>query len=150
MKKYIIPILVMVTVLLYGCAQPTPSIEAETPEVIAPIEEELAEEVEETAEEPEQLPEPTVQEISVTAKQWEFIPDPIEVNKGDIVRLKLKSVDVAHGFSLRAFGINEQLEPNEEVVVEFVADKSGEFEFYCNVYCGSGHSGMRGKFIVNE
>lgn len=90
-----------------------------------------------------------VKEITITAKQWEFDPNPIEVNLGDTVRLKIKSIDVAHGFKLTEFGINERLEPDKEVAVEFVADKAGEFSFFCNVPCGSGHSAMTGTLIVN-
>lgn len=36
----------------------------------------------------------------------------------------------------------------EENAVEFVADKSGTFPFYCNVFCGGGHKEMQGKLIV--
>jgi len=34
------------------------------------------------------------------------------------------------------------------VEFEFVADKVGEFNFFCNVYCGEGHSEMGGKLVV--
>jgi len=37
----------------------------------------------------------------------------------------------------------------EDVVVEFVADEKGSFEFSCSVYCGEGHGSMDGKLIVN-
>ncbi len=57
-------------------------------------------------------------------------------------------MDVPHGFKLKEFGIDEKLNPGEEVTVEFIANKTGEFEFYCNVQCGAGHSDMRGKLIV--
>ena len=90
-----------------------------------------------------------VKEISVTARQWEFDPNPIIVNKGDKVKLSIKSVDVAHGFSLPDFGINKRLEPGKIETVEFIADKSGQFTFFCNVVCGSGHSNMKGTLIVN-
>lgn len=91
-----------------------------------------------------------VKEISVTAKQWEFDPNPIIVNKGDKVKLSIKSIDVAHGFSLPDFGINAKLEPGKTEIVEFVADKSGKFTFFCSVVCGSGHQDMKGTLIVNE
>src|SRR3989344_8160150 len=71
----------------------------------------------------------SVKEISVTARQWEFDPNPIIVNKGDKIKLSIKSVDVAHGFSLPDFGINKRLEPCKIETVEFIADKSGQFTF---------------------
>jgi|SRR3989338_5010791 len=87
-------------------------------------------------------------EFNITAKKWEFSPDKIEVNKGDKVILNIKSVDVSHGISLVNFKINEFLEPNQEIKIEFIADKKGRFNFFCNVFCGSGHSGMNGVLVV--
>ena len=92
--------------------------------------------------------EESVKEFSITAKQWEFIPNEITVNEGDIVKLSIESVDVNHGISLREFGVNEFLSPGNTVNIEFVADKKGEFTFFCNVQCGAGHTSMRGKLIV--
>lgn len=103
--------------------------------------------------EPETTPEPeaaapVVKSFSMTAKQWEFVPSTITVNKGDTVRLSITSTDVTHGFSLRQFGVSGNLEPGKTVQVEFVADKKGTFTFLCNVLCGSGHSGMKGSLVV--
>lgn len=89
-----------------------------------------------------------VKEFSMIAKEWQFNPSTVNVKQGDKVRLKIKSIDVAHGFSLLDFNVNENLEPEKEVVVEFIADKKGEFSFFCSVFCGEGHSGMKGKLIV--
>ncbi|MDO8642443.1 MAG: cupredoxin domain-containing protein [Candidatus Woesearchaeota archaeon] len=92
----------------------------------------------------------TVREITMTAKNWEFDPSTIEVNKGDRVVLTITSVDVKHGFSIDDFGVAITLEPGKIVTTEFVADKAGTFDFYCSVYCGSGHRDMVGKLVVNE
>jgi len=89
-----------------------------------------------------------VKEFSMIAKKWQFDPSTINVKQGDKVRLKIKSIDVTHGFSLPDFNVNENLEPEKEVVVEFIADKKGEFSFFCSVFCGEGHSGMKGKLVV--
>lgn len=89
-----------------------------------------------------------VKEISMTAKQWEFIPSEVRVKQGETVRLKIKSVDVAHGFSLPDFNIDQQLEPGQETTVEFVANKKGSFTFMCSVFCGQGHNGMKGTLVV--
>ncbi len=90
-----------------------------------------------------------VKEISITARQWKFDPDPIIVNKGDNVKLNIKSIDVTHGFSLPDFGINSKLNPGQTTMVEFTADKTGTFTFFCSVQCGEGHSNMKGTLIVN-
>jgi len=89
-----------------------------------------------------------IKAFSMTAKQWVFIPDTITVNEGDTVKLTIESVDVDHGVMISDFNVNEHLSPGETVNIEFVADKKGTFTFFCNVFCGSGHSGMEGKIIV--
>ncbi|VVA43995.1 Cytochrome c oxidase subunit II [Candidatus Roizmanbacteria bacterium] len=89
-----------------------------------------------------------VKDFSMIAKQWQFDPSIINVKQGDKIRLKIKSIDVTHGFSLLDFNVNENLEPGKEIIVEFIADKKGEFTFFCSVICGTGHSGMKGKLVV--
>ena len=87
-------------------------------------------------------------EFDMIAKQWEFIPDTIEVNLGDKVDIHVRSIDVTHGFMLPEFGINERLPVGGVVHIEFTADKAGEFPFACSVPCGSGHGRMSGQIIV--
>jgi len=104
-------------------------------------------------------PTSTLKEFTVIAKQWQwditdssgntFVNQIGGINKGDRVRLKIKSIDVTHGFSLPDFNINQQLSPNQEVTIEFVADKSGTFGFACSVFCGAGHGTMRGNLVVS-
>lgn len=89
-----------------------------------------------------------VKEFTMTAKRFEFVPNTITVSQGDRVKLTITSTDVTHGFNLPAFGINERLEPNKKVEVEFVADKTGTFTFTCSVPCGSGHGRMSGQLVV--
>lgn len=91
-----------------------------------------------------------VKVFEIKAFQFYFEPDTITVNRGDVVNLHLESRDVTHGFALPEFGINEILELGKDVHVDFVADKAGEFMFYCSVPCGSGHGAMRGQLIVRE
>ena len=87
-------------------------------------------------------------EFTITARQFQFEPSTIEVNKGDKVRLIVTSKDVPHGISIPEYSINERLEPNKPVTIEFTADKPGTFTVFCSVLCGSGHLGMKGKLIV--
>ncbi len=89
-----------------------------------------------------------VKEFKMTAKQFAFEPETIEVSKGDRVRLVVTSVDVPHGISIPEYGINERLDPGKPAVIEFTADKEGTFTAFCSVFCGSGHSNMRGKIVV--
>ena len=94
------------------------------------------------------VPSSEVKEFKMTAKQFQFEPSTIEVNKGDKVKLIVTSVDVPHGISIPEYGINERIDPGKPVTIEFTADKEGTFTAFCSVFCGSGHSNMKGKIIV--
>ena len=94
------------------------------------------------------VPNNDVKEFRITAKQFAFDPETIEVNKGDKVRLIVTSVDVPHGIAIKEYGINQRLDVGKPVTIEFTADKEGTFAAYCSVICGSGHKEMKGKIIV--
>lgn len=89
-----------------------------------------------------------IREITVVAKQWAFEPSVIKVKQNEKVQLRIKSVDVVHGFALPDFNINIDLNPNQEKTIEFVADKKGKFNFFCSFFCGQGHQEMRGMLVV--
>jgi len=73
----------------------------------------------------------------------------IRVMQGELVTLRLTSMDVVHGFKLPEYNISETLYPGDVVEVEFLAEESGAFEFYCSARsCGLGHLEMTGKLIV--
>ncbi len=91
-----------------------------------------------------------IQEITVIAKRWEFNPSVITVKKGKKARLNISSLDVPHSFVLSVFNINEFLAPGQTKVVEFTPEEIGTFNFSCSVYCGDGHSGMKGILVVEE
>ena len=76
----------------------------------------------------------------------------IEVFKDDLVVLKLRSSDVTHGFSLKAFGIYvaKGIKPGKTVYVSFKADKPGTYIFMCSVFCGDIHPHMNGTLIVKD
>jgi heme/copper-type cytochrome/quinol oxidase subunit 2 len=75
----------------------------------------------------------------------------IRVKKGDLITLRLTSMDVVHGFTLPGYNISETLNPGDVVTVEFLADDKGEFEFYCSARsCGRGHLEMEGTLIVES
>lgn len=93
---------------------------------------------------------PATKTIELTARQFEFDPAVITVKKGDHVVIHAKSEDVSHGFALPDFGVNMALTPGDTKTIEFDATKAGEFEFFCSISCGRGHSGMNGKLIVEE
>lgn len=89
-----------------------------------------------------------VKEFKITAKQFTFDPATITVKKGDKVKLLVTSLDVDHGIGIKEYNINKNVSKGRTETIEFIADKAGEFDFYCSVFCGSGHKSMKGKLIV--
>ncbi|WP_202318672.1 cytochrome c oxidase subunit II [Archaeoglobus neptunius] len=77
-----------------------------------------------------------------------FKPNYIVVPKGSRVKLVFKSEDVTHGIFIPDLGINKLIPAGDEVVVEFVAEKSGVYPFMCSVYCSPYHRLMRGTIVV--
>ncbi len=91
-----------------------------------------------------------IKEINLEAFQFGFSPDKITVKKGDIVKLDATSRDVTHGLYIKEYGINVRLKKGETKKIEFVADKTGEFDILCSIYCGRKHHDMKAKLIVEE
>jgi len=78
---------------------------------------------------------PAVDEYTMTAYydekgKW-FSLKEIAAKKGDTIRLSITNTKGMHNFTLDEYGIKKELPLNEVVVVEFVADKAGEFVYYC-------------------
>jgi len=88
--------------------------------------------------------------VKIEAQQFEFDPNRIVVNKGEIVRLEVTSQDVTHGMNIEEYGIDRKLQPGKTEIITFTPKETGRFHFHCSVYCGKGHSDMHGELIVRE
>lgn len=88
--------------------------------------------------------------ISLWHEKGPMLRPVLEVSKGDLVVLKLRSSDVIHGFSLKDFGvfITDGIQPGKTTLVSFRADKVGTFTFSCNAICGDRHQNMQGILVV--
>lgn len=80
--------------------------------------------------------------ISIDAERFKFSPNVVRVKQGETIMLMIDNADTMHGINIPAFNAKGNN------MVTFKADKKGEFKFYCENMCGSGHSGMRGTLIV--
>ena len=87
-------------------------------------------------------------EIEMTAKQWEFSKDVIVVKKDQTILLKITSLDVPHGLYIEDYDLAVFIPPGETVELKFNAEIEGEFELYCNVFCGGGQRRDRRMIIV--
>jgi heme/copper-type cytochrome/quinol oxidase subunit 2 len=89
-----------------------------------------------------------VVELNLTAKDFEFSQKEIRVRQGDRVILHVTATDGDHGVGIQGYTESIQVNEGETKTLEFVADKAGNFTYYCNVPCGSGHRNMKGMLIV--
>ena len=87
-------------------------------------------------------------EIAITAKRFTYEPNEVRLKKGQTVILVLKSMDVTHGMLCRPLKIDTNIKKDQETKVTVTPDKEGEYTAICNHFCGSGHGGMKMKFIV--
>jgi cytochrome c oxidase subunit 2 len=88
------------------------------------------------------------QVIKVTARRFTFNPGEISLKKGRPVRLELSSLDVLMGFNIPDLGVREDMVPGSVRQLRFTPQKAGQFDFYCDIFCGSGHEGMSGVVKV--
>jgi cytochrome c oxidase subunit 2 len=86
--------------------------------------------------------------IRIEAVKFEFHPDTIELQLGVPVVLELLAPEVEMGFSAPGLDLHADLPPGKPVRLELTPAKAGEFEFVCDVFCGSGHEDMGGVIKV--
>jgi nitrous-oxide reductase len=81
-----------------------------------------------------------------------FTPDWFTVPQGWKVKIRMTSLeealDITHGLAMDGYDVVVSLDPGEVRDVEFVADKSGTYWFYCIWFCSELHMEMRGRMIV--
>jgi len=104
-----------------------------------------------------------VKEVHVKAFSYGYIPRQIRVNKGDKVRIIVTNIDKAAGITknpdvIMGFTIYGpyatrtmlHVPRGASVMTEFVADYAGEYEIYCETFCGPLHLEMRAAFFVDD
>lgn len=75
-----------------------------------------------------------VKEFTIDGANYSYTPNNLTVNEGDTVRITLNSTDMMHDFVIDELDVKSDVIPNgESTTIEFVADQSGTFEFYCSV-----------------
>jgi nitrous-oxide reductase len=90
--------------------------------------------------------------IWMSAVRSHFVPDIVRVTEGDNVTMHITNVeqtrDATHGFAIADYNVQGSLEPGETATFEFVADKSGVYNFYCTEFCSALHLEMSGWLLV--
>ena len=86
--------------------------------------------------------------IRVTARKFEFVPNDIELRKGEPVVLEFTGNDVLMGFSLPDFKLRTDIVPGGLTRLSFTPDRVGSFAFACDNFCGDFHEDMTGTIRV--
>ncbi|GEM_PF-369089 len=92
---------------------------------------------------------PNAREVVVTASNFKFDPPTITAKQGEKIRIRLKNTDGFHDLKIDELNAaTGRIQGGDEAVVEFVASKTGSFEYYCSVG-NHRQMGMKGTLIIN-
>lgn len=109
-----------------------------------------------------QVAPPNAYQITVTGQKWIWqfkYPNgatvggegaELHVPVGRPIQLKMSSQDVIHSFFVPAFRVKQDVLPNRYTYVWFEATKQDTFDVFCTEYCGTGHSNMMAKVVVQS
>lgn len=88
--------------------------------------------------------------INVVAERFTFVPSQIKLRQGEVVELRIRSLDTNHGFLIREADVNVIVPKRGkgDARILFRAQRKGVFPFECSKACGAGHTIMRGSIVV--
>jgi heme/copper-type cytochrome/quinol oxidase subunit 2 len=84
----------------------------------------------------------------VVASRYTFAPVRIEVFQDDLVRMELRTEDIAHSLTIDEYRVAKRVGPGQKVTFEFRAERPGTFRFYCDLKAEAGCREMRGELVV--
>lgn len=93
---------------------------------------------------------PTSQDrdMTLTVQQYAFSPSRFVARAGDRITLRLRTLDVTHGFALEGTTLDAKVVPGKETIVTFPADRAGKLRYRCSAICGPLHPFMMGEIVV--
>jgi heme/copper-type cytochrome/quinol oxidase subunit 2 len=93
---------------------------------------------------------PNRREIALTARNYRFSPNRIEVAQDDLVKLTVQSEDVAYSVTIDEYRVSRRVPAGGSTTLEFRADRAGTFAFYSNLTNDARHAQMRGEMVVRS
>ena len=89
-------------------------------------------------------------DVYLMAMRFSYMPVVLRLEKDIPYRFRMMSMDVNHGVSIHTGFAGHIMRRPAQTMVEMVMTfpSLGEYMMYCTVYCGEGHSRMKGKIIV--
>ncbi len=86
--------------------------------------------------------------IPVVARKFVFLPNEIQLKLGEPVVLEFTAPEVVMGFSVPELKLRTDIIPGQVTRLRLRPEKTGTFDFLCDIFCGDGHEGMSGRLIV--
>lgn len=93
---------------------------------------------------------PARRDFSITARDYRFAPDRLDVRQDDLVRLTIRSEDVAYGFTIDAFRLSRRVPAGGSTTIEFHASQVGAFTYYSHLTNDPRHAQARGQLVVER
>lgn len=105
---------------------------------------------------------PRSRTFDISARQYAYDPAVIQVARGDTLHIRLKTLDVVHGFYVEGHGIDATVHPDSPYTrlrgpdgefrpageIVFIAGAPGKYRFRCSHTCGPMHPFMQGEMMV--
>jgi plastocyanin len=87
-------------------------------------------------------------DFTVSGSSYKFEPATLTAFKGDKVKITFKNSGGNHDFVIDEYNVRTKIIPSgQEATVEFTADKTGTFDYYCSV-ANHRAMGMQGTLTV--
>jgi len=91
---------------------------------------------------------PNRPELTLVARNFRYSPDRLEVIQDDLVKVTIRSEDIAYSFAIDEYRIVRRVPAGGMTTFEFLADRPGTFRFYSNLTSDSRHGDMEGELVV--
>ena len=91
---------------------------------------------------------PDRRDVTLVARDHQFIPDRIDVRQDDLVRVTFTSEGRPASFAVDAYRILKRAATDQTIVFEFRADQAGTFTFYCSLTSDAQCREMKGTLVV--
>jgi cytochrome c oxidase subunit II len=86
--------------------------------------------------------------VRFVAEQYMFVPQCVKVPVDTLVRFRLTSADVTHGFFVGETNTNAMVVPGFISNVRAKFTRTGEYKMPCDEFCGYGHHAMAARVVV--
>jgi heme/copper-type cytochrome/quinol oxidase subunit 2 len=93
---------------------------------------------------------PNRREFTVSARDYRFSPDRLEVMQDDLVKVTIQSGDHAYSFTIDDYRLSKRVAAGSSSTIEFRADQPGTFRFYSNLTSDARHAQMAGELVVRR